>query len=1317
MNLKINCLLRALLMVIATVTFGQNVEVDVNMNIKHSVGGVSDFGRDRHITVHAAITEPDWVGEEEKLNYLINDLDVYFGRDNGQATFHFNYTPEDPNRSNHPDLDSMELIGEFYKGLYDTLPRAQQYLSKTTEMICGTNPHPTYPTLSWYDNGITQKGWQPKNVETSAEWVTQYLDKYFAKTQGEGGQILPKYWEVINEPDMLMMTGQFMVTSQEKLWEYHNLVADGVRARLGNKAPLIGGMTWGQHDFYRPDGLGRYNVGYLDEYLSPEDIAIHHAMSETQYADSRQNPWYQWDVMWKGFIDNAGANMDFYAVHVYDWPLWETNGGAIRSGGHTEAMLDMMEWYDVNKFGTRKPIVISEYGAVSNYIDMPGLDPDRRDWENLKPFSQMMMQFLERPDYIIKSMPFTPIKAEWGDYRNGAGEVTNRYPYTMMDQDANGDWQWSQFIKWYELWADVDGTRVDTKSSDLDIQVDAYIDGNTTYLILNNLETTDRTLDLNFFGDDGNNLQDVRIKHLFLNGNTPTLTDNTVSTAPGTVTLGAEATMILAYNYASDVQINETSKEYKYYGESLSGSNGSTPHRVTVGNGSLTAQVNGVAVPAKGEAMLRICGSYFWTHISQQDDRNVITVNGNPLEFNSDWRGEDPARNIFFGVLEVPIPLAYLSANNVIECNLINVNTYTNVSIQVWDMSVTPGRSNPGQVEIVPVAGVSVSPGSLMIDNGQTSTIVASVSPVNATNKAVVWSSDNTSVATVNSNGVVTAVSPGSAQITVTTTDGGFTAIAMITVNAAAPVSATGVSVSPSSRTISVGQSSQLTATVLPSNASNKNVTWSSSNSSVATVSSNGTVNAISQGSASITVTTVDGSFTASSAVTVPAVGSALVIQAEDFVNTGGAFQGFQVYTVGSITATNFNQTGDWADYNVNITQAGLYQLEAFLGTSVAGAAIEVYVDGVSVVKNNVVNNGNWDSFQSLVVNQDLELITGNHVIRLQGAGTHGWEWNADYFTLTRVGDLPGNTIPVTGINVSPANLTLTGAASTGVLSASVSPANASNTMVNWSSGNIAVATVSNSGVVTAISAGSTAITATSVGGGFSASSNVTVVIVNNNPVSLTIQAEDFSATGGAFGGFQIYTVNGVTATNFNQTGDWVEYTVEIPQSGDYQVEYFMGTAVTGAAVELILDGVSQRTDQVPNNGNWDAFVSLNAGNSINLSAGTHTIRLLGAGTHGWEWNMDRFVLSHPGGASREGSDQNDFVIYPNPATTTISIQGLKAEHYSAKVFDVAGNLLISDNIDTDDQPEISVKSLEGGVYILILENENSRNAVNLYIK
>jgi hypothetical protein len=85
-------------------------------------------------------------------------------------------------------------------------------------------------------------------------------------------------------------------------------------------------------------------------------------------------------------------------------------------------------------------------------------------------------------------------------------------------------------------------------------------------------------------------------------------------------------------------------------------------------------------------------------------------------------------------------------------------------------------------------------------------------------------------------------------------------------------VDVTGVSVSPTNLSLEVGQSSDLTETISPSNASNQTVSWSTSNAAVATVNSSGLVTAIAAGSATITATTVDGGFADNCAITVEAV-------------------------------------------------------------------------------------------------------------------------------------------------------------------------------------------------------------------------------------------------------------------------------------------------------------------------------------------------------------------------------------------------------------------------------------------------------------
>lgn len=196
----------------------------------------------------------------------------------------------------------------------------------------------------------------------------------------------------------------------------------------------------------------------------------------------------------------------------------------------------------------------------------------------------------------------------------------------------------------------------------------------------------------------------------------------------------------------------------------------------------------------------------------------------------------------------------------------------------------------------VSVTGVTISPSGPSIVTGNTVQLTANVAPTNATNKTVTWASNNTSVATVNSLGMVTGNSAGSAIITATTQDGGFTATSAITVTSSS-IAVTGVTVLPSSASVAVGNSVSLTATVAPSNATNKTVTWSTSNSSIATVSASGLVTGVATGTANITVTTQDGNFTATSAITItePTGGTSPWQQ-----GTGGIFYNFGNVGIGT---------------------------------------------------------------------------------------------------------------------------------------------------------------------------------------------------------------------------------------------------------------------------------------------------------------------------------------------------------------------------------------------------------------------------------
>lgn len=169
---------------------------------------------------------------------------------------------------------------------------------------------------------------------------------------------------------------------------------------------------------------------------------------------------------------------------------------------------------------------------------------------------------------------------------------------------------------------------------------------------------------------------------------------------------------------------------------------------------------------------------------------------------------------------------------------------------------------------VIPVTGVTIDNLSLTLSKGASSKLVAKVYPEDATNKTVIWSSDNTGVATV-TDGTIVAVGGGVTEIRVKTQDGGFTATCTVTVQV--PVQS--VSLNKTSVDMYQYDEVKLTATVYPSDATNKALTWSSSKTSVATVDSNGKVTGVSGGSATITVKTTDGGYTAQCYVKVTADG------------------------------------------------------------------------------------------------------------------------------------------------------------------------------------------------------------------------------------------------------------------------------------------------------------------------------------------------------------------------------------------------------------------------------------------------------------
>jgi len=358
---------------------------------------------------------------------------------------------------------------------------------------------------------------------------------------------------------------------------------------------------------------------------------------------------------------------------------------------------------------------------------------------------------------------------------------------------------------------------------------------------------------------------------------------------------------------------------------------------------------------------------------------------------------------------------------------------------------------------VVAVTGVSVNPTTATVGLGSTQQLNATIAPANATNQNVTWTSSNTAVATVNASGLVTAVAEGTTTITVKTVDGNKTATSAITV-AAIPVAS--VSVSPTTASLYAGNTQQLSPTIAPANATNKNITWSSSNTAIATVNSSGLVTAVATGTATITATTQDGNKTASAVITVNPNTNFTVY----FYKPSNWGTGIKIYYWSALPA-GVLANATWPGVNMTDAGSGWY---SYTFTNVTST-------------NLIFNDG---------TNQTADLSRNKT----------GWYMNNTWYDSN-----PGTGVAVTGVTLSPTTATLSVGA-TQQLTPTVSPSSATNKAVTYSSNNTAVATVNSSGLVTAAANGTATITVTTVDGNKTSTCVVTVSTTSTGGTYYTIK-------------------------------------------------------------------------------------------------------------------------------------------------------------------------------------------------------------------
>ena len=211
--------------------------------------------------------------------------------------------------------------------------------------------------------------------------------------------------------------------------------------------------------------------------------------------------------------------------------------------------------------------------------------------------------------------------------------------------------------------------------------------------------------------------------------------------------------------------------------------------------------------------------------------------------------------------------------------------TATEEGLKVYTCLVCGDTKNESiPVVLIPVTGISLAETRLTLEEGDILNLTATIFPSNATNQAVVWTSDNPAIARVapfaNSTAArIYAEQEGIATITVKTVDGSYMATCVVTVTSPEPdvIPVTGITLSESAVTVRVGDGKFINATIFPDNATNKLVNWTCSDPTVADIAwtvgnkLQGAIIAKAEGTAVITVSTADGSYTAQCMVTVVA--------------------------------------------------------------------------------------------------------------------------------------------------------------------------------------------------------------------------------------------------------------------------------------------------------------------------------------------------------------------------------------------------------------------------------------------------------------
>ena len=358
-----------------------------------------------------------------------------------------------------------------------------------------------------------------------------------------------------------------------------------------------------------------------------------------------KNNFLNWDRIYYPLFESLNKDTDYLSFKIFDKVNPTTKLIDYISGAKLNATLDLLETYTFNKKGYVNPYLISEYGLYNNdWIE--DNYKESRDIFLIESLNKILVSLMKRENKILKAIP-------------KINSIGNQYSLTQKTN--HGEIRYTHLIKFYEFWKDFNGERMLVDCDNPDINIVGLKNGQNYQFAFNNLSGKSTTLDIDYMGIDYNDFESFSLKRIYMNSKgLPELTKANSDYLIDQIEIEPHETIIISCTTSDTVDFVTNNYSHEYY---------ATEYLKPIISGSNNKfYINNVLVDS-GKAFLRVSFG-----IDRKSDLSpIIKINNHTVLTPNNWAGDDQAyEKMFYGTLNIPIPISYVKKENIIDIKFAN---------------------------------------------------------------------------------------------------------------------------------------------------------------------------------------------------------------------------------------------------------------------------------------------------------------------------------------------------------------------------------------------------------------------------------------------------------------------------------------------------------------------------------------------------------------------------------------------------------------------------------------------------------------------